>query len=49
MVKHLFESVQIEAVPDVLLVNFGEEGVILQGAEPADPAIIFFRTIGVTR
>ena len=39
VVEHLLESVEVEAIPDVLLVNFAEELVILEVAEPADPAV----------
>ena len=42
MLEHLFESVEVEAVPDVVLVDSAEEGVVFEVAEPADPAVIFF-------
>ena len=45
--KHLLKSIQIEAIPDVILVDSGEEGVILEVAEPTDPAVVLFRAVGV--
>ena len=49
MVEHLLEAVKIEAVSDVLFVHFGEEGVVVKGTEPANPAIVLLRAVGVTR
>jgi hypothetical protein len=48
MVKHLFQSVKIEAVTDVLFVNFAEELMVLQVAEPADPSVAFLGAVGIT-
>ena len=39
MVEHGFEAVKVEAVTDVLFVDFAEELVVLKPAEPADPAV----------
>ena len=39
MVEELLEAVQVEAVADVFLVHAAEELVVLQVAEPADPAV----------
>lgn len=45
MIKHLLESVEIEAIPDVLLVNLAKELMILKITEPTDPSITLLRTI----
>lgn len=45
MLKDLFESVKVEAIAYVLLVYLAEEGVILEAAEPIDPAILLVRTV----
>ena len=42
MFEHLFEAIEVEAVPDVVLVDSAEEGVVFEVAEPADPAIVLF-------
>jgi hypothetical protein len=47
VVEHLLEAIEIEAVADVLLVNFTEELMVFQTAEPTDPSITLLRTIGV--
>ena len=39
VIEHLFESVEVEAVSDVLLVHFAEELVVFKVAEPADPSV----------
>ena len=39
VIEHLFESVEVEAVSDVLLVHFAEELVVFEVAEPADPSV----------
>lgn len=39
MIKHLFESVEVEAIADVLFVDPAEKLMILKVAEPVDPAI----------
>lgn len=39
MVEHLFESVEVEAIANVLFVDPAEELVVLEVAEPVDPAI----------
>ncbi len=39
MVEHLLEPVEVEAVADVLLVDLTEELVVLETAEPTDPAV----------
>lgn len=40
MIELLFDAVQVEVVPDELLVDFTEELVVLQVAEPLDPATV---------
>ncbi len=45
MIKHLLEPVEIEAIPDVLLVNLAKELMILKITEPTDPSITLLRTI----
>ena len=47
MIEHLLEAVKIEAVADILLVDFAEELVVFQTAEPTDPSIALLRTVGV--
>jgi hypothetical protein len=47
VVEHLLEAVKIEAVADILLVDFAEELVVFQTAEPTDPSIALLRTVGV--
>ena len=42
VLKHLFESVKVEAVPDVILIDSAEKGVVFKIAEPANPAVVFF-------
>ena len=37
VVEHWFESVEVEIVPDVVLVDPAEELVVFQSAEPVDP------------
>jgi len=39
MVKHLLESVKVEAVANVLFVHSAEELMVFQITEPVDPAI----------
>jgi hypothetical protein len=38
MIEHLFNPIKIEVVADVFFVDFAEELMILEVAEPADPA-----------
>ena len=45
VVEQLLETVEVEAVSDVLLVDLTEELVVLQVAEPGDPARL--RVIGL--
>ena len=45
VVEHLLESVEVEAVADVLLVHLAEELVVLETAEPADPPVALLRTV----
>jgi len=40
MLEHLFESVKIETIPNVVFIDSAEEGMILEVAKPADPTII---------
>jgi hypothetical protein len=42
VVEHLLESVEIEAIPDVLFVDLAEELMVFEVAEPADPAVALF-------
>lgn len=37
MVEHLFESIQIESIGDVVVVHFAEELMVFQTDEPVDP------------
>jgi hypothetical protein len=48
MIEHLLEAVEVEAIPDVLLVDLAEELVILEAAEPVDPAIALLRAVRLT-
>lgn len=45
MIKFLFDAIQVEVIPDELLVDLAEELMVLQIAEPLDPAAIGFFTI----
>jgi len=45
MIEELFEPVHVKAIADVLLIDLAEELVILEPAEPTNPAIALFRTI----
>lgn len=47
VVEHLLESVEVEGVADVLLVDLAEELVVFEVAEPADPAVALLRAVGV--
>jgi hypothetical protein len=38
--EHLFEAVEVEAISDIFFVNFAEEGVVFQAAEPVDPTVV---------
>jgi hypothetical protein len=38
MVEHLFDTVKVEVVTNVLLIDFAEELMVLKIAEPVDPA-----------
>ena len=38
MIEQLFDAIEVEVVADVLFVDFTEELVILEVAEPTDPA-----------
>lgn len=38
MIEHLLDAIEIEIIADVLLVDFAEELVVFEVAEPADPA-----------
>ena len=48
MVEHLFDSVEVEVVADVLFVDFAEKLVVLEVAEPTDPAHGLLRTVRIT-
>ena len=39
VVKHLFESVEVEGIANVLFVNLTKELMILKVAKPADPTV----------
>ena len=39
MVEHLLETVEVEAIADVLVINPTEELMVLEVAEPADPPV----------
>jgi hypothetical protein len=41
VLEHLFEAVEVETIPDVVLVYPAEVSVVLEVAEPADPAVVF--------
>ena len=41
VLKHLFETVKIEAVSDVVFINSGEESMIVKVTKPADPSVVF--------
>jgi hypothetical protein len=45
VVEHLFETVEVEAVADVLFIYFAEELVVLQVAEPVYPTVALFGTV----
>jgi hypothetical protein len=45
MIEHLLESVEVEAIANVVLVHLAEELVVLQVAEPADPPVALLRTV----
>ena len=47
VIEHLFESVEVEAISDVLLVHFAEELVVFEVAEPADPSVWLFWAVGL--
>lgn len=47
MFKHLLESVKVEAISYVFFVNFAEEGVVFEAAEPVDPPVLLVRTIRI--
>ena len=48
MIEHLFESAQVEAISNVLLVHLAEKLMVLKVAEPADPPITFFGAVRIT-
>ena len=48
VIEHLLEPVQIEAVPDVLLIDLAEELMVLEVAEPADPPVALLRAVRIT-
>jgi hypothetical protein len=43
--EHLLQAIKIEAIANVLFVNFAKVLMILQTAEPAYPAVTIFRAI----
>lgn len=45
MVEHLLDPVEVEVIADVLLINFAEELVVLEAAEPVDPAFALLRRV----
>lgn len=47
MIEHLFDAVKIEVIADVLFVDFAEELVVFEIAEPADPADALFGTVAL--
>ena len=49
MLNFFSKSVQIEIISDVLLVNFCEEFVAFEVAEPLDPAIATFAVVIVVK
>jgi hypothetical protein len=38
MVEHLLDSVEVEIITNILFIDFAEELVVFEIAEPADPA-----------
>ena len=47
MLEHLFKSVEVEAIPDVVFVNSREEGMIVEVAEPTDPSVVLLGRVRV--
>ena len=45
MIEHLFDSIKVEVIADVFLIDLAEELVVLQIAEPVYPSDGFFRTV----
>lgn len=45
VVEHHLQPVEVEAVPDVLLVHLAEELVVLQVAEPTYPPVALLGTV----
>jgi hypothetical protein len=45
--KHLFESIEVERVADVVFVDAAEVSVVFEVAEPADPAVVFLGGVAV--
>ena len=41
VLEHLLEAVEVETIPDVVLVYPAEVSVVLEVAEPADPTVVF--------
>lgn len=39
MVEHLFQSVEVETVTDVLFINFAEKLMVFEPTEPTYPAV----------
>ena len=48
MIKHLLETIEVETVGDVVLVDFAEELVVFDGAEPVDPPLAFIGAVAIT-
>ena len=47
MIEQLFDAIEVEVVADVLFVDFTEELVILEVAEPTDPADALLWTVAL--
>jgi hypothetical protein len=45
VIEHLLEAVEVETVPDIFLIDLTEELVVLEVAEPTNPAVTLFRTV----
>ncbi len=47
MIEHLLDAIQVKIVTYVLFVDFTEELVVLQVAEPTDPAHALLRAVAL--
>lgn len=45
VIKHLFESIEIEAISNVFLIDLTEKLMIFEITEPTDPSVTFFGTV----